>query len=242
MAYPESVWQSLADLSSLLLSEESLDTNLRRVADLAVRTIEKCDAVGVTLIDDHQLSTHAATGGLVYEVDNYQYDIGEGPCAQAVQDMQPFEIPVMSEDDRWPRFSRHAAERGINSSLSLPLMVRGTARGALNLYSRTARAFSDSSRSTAMLFAAQAAVALANRQTYEASVRLAEELREALRSRAVIEQAKGVIRARDKCTDDEAFELLRVTSQHANRKLHDIACDLVEEASRPDRTVHTTAQ
>jgi GAF domain-containing protein len=233
MAYPESVWQSLADLSSLLLSEESLHTNLRRVADLAVRTIEKCDAVGVTLIDDNRLSTHAATGGLVYEVDNYQYEIGEGPCAQAVRDMEPFEIPVMNDDERWPRFSRHAAERGINCSLSLPLMVRGTAHGALNLYSRTARAFGDSSRSTAMLFAAQAAVALANRQTYEASVRLTEQLREALQSRAIIEQAKGVIRARDKCTDDEAFEVLRVASQLANRKLHDIASDLVEEVSRP---------
>jgi hypothetical protein len=71
-AYPDDLWRAVADLSGLLLSAESLETTLSRVADLAVRCIAGCDAVGVTLFVDGQATTRAATGGLVYEVDHYQ--------------------------------------------------------------------------------------------------------------------------------------------------------------------------
>jgi GAF domain-containing protein len=161
----EGLWPGLADLFSMLLSEESLDTTLRRVADLAVRSIPGCDAVAVTLLHDHGSQTHAATGGLVYEVDNYQYEIDEGPCLQAAMEQKVFEIPVMGEEQHWPRFAQHAAQRGIQSSLSLPLSVRGTPLGALNLYSQSPRAFGAAEQETALMFGVQAAVAVANSQT-----------------------------------------------------------------------------
>jgi hypothetical protein len=75
----------VADLSSLLLSEESPDTTVRRVADLMVRTIPSCDAVGVTLLQDAQARYPRGHRCLANEVDHYQYDIGEGPCLQAVR-------------------------------------------------------------------------------------------------------------------------------------------------------------
>lgn len=225
--YPDDLWHSIADLSSLLLTEESLETTLRRVADLAVRSIVGCHAVGVTLFEDGTPSTRAATGGLVYEVDKYQYEINEGPCLQAARDRRSYEIQDMSTEGRWPRFCQHATERGIRSSLSLPLTVRGKTLGALNLYSRTPGTLSDPERETALLFASQAAVALANAQTYAASVRLATQLGEALGSRAVIDQAKGIVMAHNHCDEKEAFELLRVASQTKNRKLRDIAQDIV---------------
>ena len=77
--YPDELWRAVADLSGLLLSEEDQETTLRRVSDLAVRSIDDCDAVGVTLFTGGKATTRAATGGLVYEIDHYQYDIGEGP-------------------------------------------------------------------------------------------------------------------------------------------------------------------
>lgn len=79
-SYPDDLWLSVADLSGLLLSEEDQETTLRRVADLAVRSVSDCDAVAVTLFRAEGPTTGAATGGLVYEVDHYQCDIGEGPC------------------------------------------------------------------------------------------------------------------------------------------------------------------
>jgi GAF domain-containing protein len=233
--YPDDLWHSLADLSGLLLTEESLETTLRRVADLAVRSIPGCDAVGVTLLEDGKPATRAATGGLVYEVDNYQYDIDEGPCLQSAHDRRPYEIRDMTAKGRWPQFCEHAAERGIHSSLSLPLTVRGQTLGALNLYSRISGAFSDADRETALLFASQAAVALANAQIYAASIRLATQLGEALQSRPVIDQAKGIVMAHKHCDEDEAFEVLRTASQTRHRKLRDVAQDVVTATINGDQ-------
>jgi len=231
-SYPDALWQGVAELSGLLLSEENQETTLKRVADLAVRCLPSCDAVGVTLVADGEATTHAATGGLVYEVDHYQYDIDDGPCLQAVRDGQPYEVEDMALSARWHDFCQHAAERGIQSSLSLPLVVRGEALGALNLYARHARAFTPADRETALMFAVQAAVVLANAQTFAAGVRLAHQLREALDSRAVIDQAIGVVIAQRQCEADEAFERLRERSQHTHRKLRLVAADVLKAARR----------
>lgn len=231
--YPDELWRSVADLSGLLLSEEDLETTLRRVGDLAVRSIAGCDAVGVTLRDVGSPRTGAATGGLVYEVDNFQYDISEGPCLHAVEQREIVGVVDMASEDRWPRFARHATDRGVLSSLSLPLIVRGEALGALNLYAFRASAFSDADRRTGSMFAAQAAVAVANAQTYAASVKMARDLRTALESRAVIDQAMGIIMGRDGHEPEDAFKALRLQSQKENRKLRDVAGAIVRAASAP---------
>lgn len=232
--HPEALWQSVAELSGLLLSEEDQETTLKRVADLPVRSIPGCDAVGVTILNDGAPNTRAATGGLAYELDTYQYEICEGPCLQAVEDRRPYDIEDMATSPRWERFCRHAAERGIHSSLSLPLIVRGEPLGALSLYSRHSHAFGPADRETALRFAAQAAVALTNSQTYGAGVRLAEQLREALGSRATVDQAIGAVMAQVHCESDEAFERLRVASQQSHRKLRLVAEAVVKAARRGD--------
>lgn len=237
--YPDELWRSVADLSGLLLSEENQETTLRRVSDLAVRSIADCDAVGVTLFVGGKATTRAATGGLVYEVDHYQYDIGEGPCLSTLVDSQVVEVEDMAEDERWPRFCRHAAERGVHSSLSFPLMVRGEALGALNLYAHQARAFTPDDRETGSMFAAQAAVALANAGTYAASVKLAGELRKALDYRAVIDQAMGILIGKNGYNQELAFDTLRVTSQSQNRKLHHVAEEIVRAAMAQEAKDHT---
>ncbi len=240
--YPDELWRSVADLSGLLLSEEDQETTLRRVADLAVRSITDCDAVGVTLFRAGKATTRAATGGLVYEIDHYQYDIREGPCLSAIQDQQMIEVEDMDTEMRWPRFCKHAAERGTHSSISFPLLVRGEPLGALNLYARRPRAFNPADHETGAMFATQAAVALANAQTYAASVALAQGLRYALDSRAVIDQAMGILIGRNGYSTELAFQSLRVTSQYENQKLRHVAEEIVRTAmtawatSPPPRT------
>lgn len=228
--YPDELWRSVADLSGLLLAEENQETTLRRVSDLAVRSIASCDAVGVTLFVSGKPTTRAATGGLVYEVDHYQYDIDEGPCLSTMVDDRVVEVEDMATDTRWPRFCEHAADRGVHSSLSFPLFVRGQALGALNLYAHQPAAFSAADRETGSMFAAQAAVALANADTYAASVKLAGELREALDSRAVIDQAMGILIGQNGYSQELAFDTLRVTSQSQNRKLRHVAEEIVRTA------------
>jgi len=234
--YPDELWRSVADVSGLLLTEENQETTLRRVSDLAVRSIAMCDAVGVTLFVDGKATTRAATGGLVYEVDYYQYDISEGPCLATMVDGEVIEVEDMASEQRWPRFCRHAAERGVHSSLSFPLIVRGHPLGALNLYAHVPKAFSAEDRETGSMFAAQAAVALANADTYAASVKLTAELRHALDSRAVIDQAMGVLIGQNGYSQDLAFETLRITSQSQNRKLRHLAEEIVRTATSAQET------
>lgn len=229
--YPDQLWRSLADLSGLLLSEESRETTLRRVADLAVRSVASCDAAAVTLFDDGKPGVGAATGGLVYEVDRYQYEIGEGPCLQTMLDREVIEVEDMATEQRWQRFCRHASERGIRSSLSFPLLVRGEALGALNLYASAAGAFTSEDRETGTMFAAQVSVSLVNLRTYAASVEQTRQLRDALDSRAIIDQAMGILMGENGYDQEGAFDDLRTASQSSNRKLKEVAHEVVRAAS-----------
>ena len=136
--------------------------------------------------------------------------------------------PVSDSGSRWPRFVTAMADSGMHAMLAVPLIVRDRTLGALNIYSRTPAPFSAEDFSVAELYAGQAGVALANLETHEAAVELAAQLRRALDSRAVIEQAKGILMASRGVDAQEAFETLVTASQHENRKLHDIAATVVE--------------
>jgi GAF domain-containing protein len=115
----------------------------------------------------------------------------------------------------------------VRSVLAVPLVASDRPLGALNLYSRTAEGYSDADEETAVLFSEQAAVACANAEVYWRTYALTEHLREALESRDVIGQAKGILMARRGCTPDAAFEALRKVSQHRNIKLRQIAEQVV---------------
>jgi GAF domain-containing protein len=252
----DALWNALAGMAQLLLGEESVTTTLQRVASSAVTLIDAVEECGVTVAHDDRPSTDAATGGVVYEVDNFQYDVDQGPCLHALLSGDVVEIPCMRADHRWQTYAAFAADRGINSSLSIPLTVRGgpsIARpvvgspsiaeaiadgrvGVVNLYSGREGDFNDEERWAALTFAEQAAVAIYNARTYEAAHRLTTDLQAALSSRAVIEQAKGIVMVEQGVPADKAFELLRERSQRDNSKLRDIAQALVDQvtgAARP---------
>jgi GAF domain-containing protein len=182
----------------------------------------------VTMINDGRASTPVPTEPLASELDNVQYRSDHGPCLEAysVRKVVRGTIPQTAAD-RWPEFTAAAAEAGVRSVLAVPLVVNGRPVGALNLYSRTADGLSQDDEETAVLFSEQAAVACANAEVYWRTYSLTEHLREALESRDVIGQAKGILMARRNCTPDAAFELLRRASQHRNTKLREIAEQVV---------------
>jgi GAF domain-containing protein len=230
--YPDHLTEGIAELSRLLVNEEALDDTLHRVADLACRNIGGADLAGVTLLRDGKPTTAVFTDPASPEMDSAQYDTGVGPCLDAWRHQQVFRIDSTADDGQWPAFSQAAADHGIQSTISLPLAVRGNGIGALNLYSKQAAAFSDEDEQVGSLFADQPSVALTNAQLYDSAYRLTQQLQEALTSRAVIDQAKGILMGQRGVGVDEAFTLLRTTSQRENRKLRDIAQELVDRARR----------
>jgi GAF domain-containing protein len=230
--YPDHLTEGIAELSRVLVNEEALDDTLHRVADLACRNIGGADLAGVTLLRDGKPTTAVFTDPASPEMDSAQYDTGVGPCLDAWRHQQVFRIDSTADDGQWPAFSQAAADHGIQSTISLPLAVRGNGIGALNLYSKQAAAFSDEDEQVGSLFADQASVALTNAQLYDSAYRLTQQLQEALTSRAVIDQAKGILMGQRGMGVDEAFAVLRTTSQRENRKLRDIAQELVDRARR----------
>jgi GAF domain-containing protein len=224
---------TLAELVGLLPADESYEQTLQRIVDLAAQTIPGCDFASVTVLTGGAEPgvTVVRTGGLAQRVDDYQYQHDTGPSLDAARATTLVEVPSMKVEERWGLFPGEAIRHGVQSSMSIPLAVRGEAIGALNLYSATEQAYTDAAREVGRLFGAQAAVAVANAQVYDASRRMAEQMQEAMRSRAVIEQAKGILMAERACDEATAFDLLRAASQRQNVKLREVAQRLVQSKS-----------
>ena len=234
MEHRDKLLNEIGELGTLLLSEGTLDSTLRRVAELAVKVIPACDGAGVSLVDDGRVTTRGAANELTERVDSCQYELDEGPCLDAIRDGRLLKIEVMREETRWPRYTPRAVEAGVVSSLSVPLMVRDDTVGALNLYSLQ-DTFGAEDERMAFVFAAQSAVALANAETYQKARDVAGQLSQALESRDVIGQAKGILMEREHCGPKEAFDILVRTSQRLNRKLRDVAQQVIDSAAgRPE--------
>ena len=224
---PEVLENAMRALSRLLLAEETLETTHGRVASLACRTLPPCDLASVTMINEGRPSTPVQTDPLAGDLDAVQYKSRRGPCLEAYQVGRVVREKIAEKADRWPEFSTVAAMAGVQSVLAVPLVANSHPLGALNLYSKSAGGYDDTAEETAVLFSEQAAVACANAEVYWRTYTLTENLREALESRDVIGQAKGILMARRNCTPDAAFEALRKASQHRNTKLRDIAEQVV---------------
>jgi GAF domain-containing protein len=219
---------AIRKLSSLLESDDALQKTLQTVVDLSVETLPGCDAAGVTLRIKGTDRTAAASDSFTLAIDNIQYEHDEGPCVQALENDEIVRIEDISQESRWPGFTREAAQQQLRSSLSHPLREDGTI-GALNLYSKTEHGFDERATAVSEIFASQASIALQNARTYTAARSLSDQLNEALQSRDIIGQAKGILMEREGISDEEAFDMLRSASQHANVKLREIAERVVQE-------------
>jgi GAF domain-containing protein len=203
---------------------------LSRVAQLAQRTVPGADEVSVTMVRGSLAETAAYTGHLALTLDEWQYQRGTGPCLEAAAGHATVSVPDLADEPRWPDWARHAVAAGARSSLSVGLPIEEQVDGALNLYGVRDAAFDDDAVVLAETFAGYAAVALANASLYGVTAKLARQLQTAMASRAVIEQAKGIIMGSRRCSPDEAFAILTRISQDSNRKLRDVAAALVAKA------------
>jgi GAF domain-containing protein len=187
--------------------------------------------VSVTLVERGKPSTIASTGALATDLDERQYERGYGPCLDSIDGGEPLMVRDMDADQRWADWSRSASSAGAGSSLSVPVPLQREVSAALNIYSTDHDAFDQNALELASTFAAYAGVALANMHLYEAQGQVAVQLQAAMHSRAVIEQAKGILIGARRCTAQEAFDILVRLSQDTNRKLRDVAEVLVRDAT-----------
>lgn len=225
------------DLLALLASGSDLGSFLGDLVRLAVRQVPRAEACGLTLTRDDTGVTVASTGPLAERADQRQYEMDAGPCLESMRTGTVVRVDDMAAEDRWSPYPAHAAELGVRSSLSLPLLVDGRSSGALNLYATEPRVFSADDEATGARWAGQATGALTVALRIADSDHRADSLLGGLDTRATIGQAVGLLMAQERCTAERAFDLLRIASQRRNIKLRDVAAGLVAafEDGLPDR-------
>jgi GAF domain-containing protein len=221
---------AFAELGRMKLGETDLRGVLSRVAELARRTLPGAAEVSVTLVQGRRAHTAVSTGELALRLDERQYEDGKGPCLDASEGKVALSLPDMANEDRWPEWAQIASAAGAGSSLSIGLPIEEQMGGALNVYATKPYAFDDETITLSETFAGFAAVAIANAHLYDATTTLAQHMQAAMESRAVIEQAKGIIMGERRCTAGEAFAVLTTVSQNSNRKVRDVAAALVDRA------------
>ena len=187
------------------------------------------DGASVSLTHDGSTQgTFGSSGEVSRRLDELQFTFGEGPCLEAAYQHRTIRVPDMAHETRWPLFSSRAAEAGARGMLSIQLWVEGDDLGALNLYSYEANAFTDESENIGLLVASHASVAFAEAEKNR-------QLNEAVASRDVIGQAKGILMERHKITGEEAFIVLSMASQRAHMKLWTVADHLISSGELPGR-------
>ena len=224
----------MSDLTQLFVADGTVHDVLVRVAQMSTAALPVTRFAAITMVVEGTLTTGVFTDPVASQIEQVQFDSGEGPCVDAYRSGEIRVIESTADERRWPDFCSACVRYGIGSTLSIPMTVETHTTGALNLYSREERAFDCSSVETASVFAAQAAILLASAEVSRAALARAAQLQQAMESRSSIEQAKGIVIATTRCTPDEAFAVLVTQSQKENRKLHDIAREIVEHASRRD--------
>jgi GAF domain-containing protein len=228
-AAPELAVQ-FAAVARALEAQPTVEATLQRVVDVARMIVPGCHHAGVTLVRRGRPETPAATDEVSAEVDRVQYEAGEGPCLSAIAEEAPVRTDDLAAEDRWPRFSRPAVERtGVRSVLAYRLFTDEDTFGALNLYSREPASFDDDALAIGTTLAAHAALALSRAREREQIA----GLEQAVASNRSIGMAIGILMAINRVSQEEAFDLLRVTSQRTNRKLREIADDVVLTGALP---------
>jgi GAF domain-containing protein len=217
----------LADVARLLDQDDVQDDTLRRLTGLGVELVPGGTAAAVTIAAGRGGLTFAASDPRVEELHDRQFGGGQGPVVETLRHNEPRRVDDTAAERRWPGFCRAAHAAGFRSLLALPLRTDRQPAGTVVLYGPEPNAFRGAAHDIALLFAAQGGTVVVNDRLYQACRRMVGNLHAGLESRAVIEQAKGVVHADLGVSPAEAFGLLRRYSQNTNQRVRKISADVV---------------
>jgi GAF domain-containing protein len=221
--------EALSEAARMMNAPPSLEETLDAITRAALNTVPGFDHVGISITHrDGTIETKSATDQLVWELDQVQYSLREGPCFESITGSEVTVVEYARHDQRWPRYMPEAVKRGLRAQLAVGLYSDGDSLGGLNLYSTESDTIDEDARGIAELFAAQAAIALGrSRQEFH--------LNEALHSRKTIGQALGLVMERYQIDEDRALQFLIRASSTSNLKLRDVALELVRSANERAR-------
>ncbi|UQX88835.1 GAF and ANTAR domain-containing protein [Jatrophihabitans telluris] len=219
--------QLFAEMATNLDQQPTVDEALEETVRMAVEAVGSADHAGVSwCVRRREVDTPYATTSLVKELDRIQYELDEGPSLEAFEEGVATLVRDTSTDERFPRYSAAALERGVRSVLSCALSSPRRTIGALNFYAMHPDAFDDYGVELAKIYASHASIVLANRS-------LEQDLQVAVDTRGTIGQAMGILIERHRISPKNAFDMLVRGSQQSNMKLRDLAAHIVDTGLDP---------
>lgn len=219
------------ELHDLLLATEDAEKFLQELVRIAADTIGGDVSAGVTVARGGHPATVASSDAYAAQFDEVQYGPDQGPCLTAMRAHKVVLMDDLAADERFSRYRVRALALGVRSSMSIPLDSGDHAVGALNLYSRRTHAFGPREQVQAKRFADEASRALTLALRLAHHVEISDQLRAALTSRTVIDQAIGIIMGQNRCDAEAAFAVLRTASQNRNVKLRTVAAEIITAVS-----------
>jgi GAF domain-containing protein len=225
----DEVTSALEQLTAALDEDERLPVILQRVCRQVVHAVPDTELASITLLREGAPYTVAATGDGARRIDQAQYDTGQGPCLEAARTGTLQRYAGNEAAARWPQFAAAAGADTVAGYLSAPLFIDREYQGSLNLYGTADQGFGTLDVALLELYTTAAEAALRSARRYTAAQETIEQLRTALSSRAVIDQAKGILMALHRISADDAFGRLVEQSQNTNLKLRDVAEQFVTD-------------
>jgi GAF domain-containing protein len=221
--------QTLVELADSLVDDFDVVELLTLLTDRCVEVLGVA-AAGIMLVStEGELGVMASSNEATRVLELFELQCQEGPCLDCYRSGTPIVAADLTTDNgRWPHFAVESLSTGFRSVHAVPMRLRGTTIGALNLFGKGAGTLDESDGRAAQAFADVATIAILQNRALLAAQVVNNELRHALQSRVVIEQAKGVLAERAAIDVDEAFTYLRAFARNHSRRLVDVAHEVID--------------
>lgn len=227
----DAVTTSIAALTAAIEHHADYDTVLQQLCEAAVDAVPAADIAAITVLRRGSASTAACTDEVALDVDAAQYGTGQGPCLDAALTQSLVRAGGAEVAQRWPVFAERTEPSKVSSYLSAPILLDDdTAAGALNLYSFDYHGFSDLDVAMLRVYLIAIGTALRGVVVVDAARTELDGLHTAMKTRAIIEQAKGIVMALQHISAESAFAFLCEQSQNTNTKVHTLAQTIVDAA------------
>jgi GAF domain-containing protein len=228
------VRHALNELGRLRFGEMRVEDAMHQIVQ-TTHAIFSVDGAGLMLADvDHHLLNAAVSDERMRHLEELQIRHQQGPCISAFDDKELVRAEDLIHDDRWPDFSPHAVARGVRAVLASPIPYNQDAVGVVAVLSEQSRPWSAEAELGLLAFTDLAALLIATMLLGEQQTALAAQLQGALNSRAVIEQAKGVLIGQRGLSARTAYTQLRAQARAERRKLAALAAEVVRNAVTED--------
>ena len=209
-----------------LLTEQTAQEAVDALAEVARDVIGQAEGAGVSLIRDGDRTSVGATDAKVLDADNLQYSLGEGPCLSSWAMNRSIIIDDTTTDVRWKKWATAAAEAGVRSCLSVPLVRGAITIGAMKVYAGSPEAFSADDQRLLVSLAKSAAALLGHVQASDTPQRISHEVNQALHTRDIVGIARGILMERHDLGRDEALTRITALSNSSRIPVKDLATSI----------------